>query len=73
MNTYTIQTYTYRYKLEFRNTCLVKGVGHALARRFLQLRLHDAHAGSTWVPIRSRALPLYPFMPSFGHLATDIL
>ncbi len=68
-----IHTYTNRYKLEFINTCLVKGVGHALARGFLQLRLHDAHAGSTLVAIRSKALPLYPFMPSFGHLARDIL
>ena len=68
-----IQTYTFRYKLEFRNTCLVQGVGHALARRFLQFRLHDAHSRSTWVAIRSRALLLYPFMPSFRHLARDIL
>ena len=67
------QTHTYRYIIEFKFTCLVQGVGHALACRFLQLCLHDAQAGSTWVAICSRTLPLYPFMPVFGHLARDIL
>ena len=47
----------------------VQGVGHAIARGFPQLCLHDAHACSLWVAIRSRSLPLHPLVRCFSHLA----